>query len=478
MHLEGISVSVVKEETMEQQVVREENKMGVMPIPKLLFSMSAPMILSMLVQACYNVVDGLFVAQDSADGFNALSMSFSIQMLMIAVGAGTGVGINALLSRNLGEKKFEDANKAAVNGIFLGICSCLVFAIFGIFGSHTFFATQTQNQAIINSGTSYLTICTVGSLGIFMQIIMERLLQSTGNSFYCMFTQGTGAIINIILDPILIFGYFGFPRMGVTGAAIATVVGQLVAMSMGIYFNLKKNPQITISFKGFKPDKRTIRNIYVVGVPAIIMQAIGSVMYYGMNCIFAGYSSVSTVLSEGAVFVFGAYFKLQSFIFMPVIGLNNGMIPILAYNYGARNKKRIIKTIKLSIATAVTMMLVGFLIFQLFSQQLLQVFNATDEIMRIGVPAFRTISFSFIFGGFCIILLSVFQALGSGFLSLIVSVARQLIVILPSAYLFMTYMGLDKVWYAFPLAEIVSVILSMIFFKYLYHKKIEPIKEK
>lgn len=460
---------------MEQQEVREENKMGIMPIPRLLFTMSTPMIISMLVQACYNIVDGLFVAQESENSFNALSMAFSIQMLMIAVGSGTGVGINAILSRNLGEKKFNEANKVAVNGIFLGICSFVFFAIFGIFGSRIFYASQTQNQAIIESGTAYLTICTVGSIGIFMQIIFERLLQSTGNSIYCMFTQGTGAIINIILDPILIFGYFGFPKMGVTGAAIATVIGQLVAMTMGIYFNLKKNPQIKLNFKHFRPNKKTIKSIYVVGVPAIIMQAIGSVMYYGMNCILAGYSSVSNALSDSAVFVFGAYYKLQSFIFMPVIGLNNGMIPILAYNYGARNKKRIMNTIKLSIAVAVGMMLTGFLVFQLFSSKLLRIFNASNEIIEIGIPAFRIISVSFIFAGFCIILLSVFQALGSGVLSLIVSAARQLVVILPATYLLITYFGLEQAWYAFPLAEIVALVLSIIFFRHLYNKKIRDI---
>lgn len=314
------------------EIQKQENKMGVMPVPRLLITMSLPMMLSMLVQALYNIVDSMFVAQLSEDALTAVSLAFPIQTLMIAVSAGTGVGINALLSRNLGEKNFEGANDAARNGLFLGIVSCIVFALLGGIGSHLFFAIQTDNDVIVAYGTQYLTIITVLSFGIFLQITFERLLQSTGKTIYNMITQGTGAIINIILDPILIFGLFGFPRLEVAGAAIATVIGQIVAVTMSFFFNLKKNREININMRGFRPHARTIAIIYEVGIPSIIMQAIGSVMTFGMNKILLMFSSTAAA-------VFGVYFKLQSFVFMPIFGLNNGMIPIIAYNYGARNKK-------------------------------------------------------------------------------------------------------------------------------------------
>lgn len=451
----------------------QENKMGTMPIPKLLVSMALPMVLSMLVQALYNVVDSIFVAKASEDGFKALSLAFPVQMLMIAMGAGTGVGINALLSRSLGEKKFEEANKAANNGLFLAFCSFLAFAVFGIFGSRLFFTSQTDNQAIIENGTWYVAICTIFSFGIMFQMTLEKLLQSTGKSFYSMITQLVGAVLNMILDPLLIFGMFGLPKLGVAGAAIATVIGQIVAMLLAVYFNVKKNTEIKLKLKGFRPDGRIIKSIYTVGVPAIAMQAIGSVMVFGMNKIFLAFSAEDIVMAEGAVFVFGAYFKVQSFIFMPVFGLNNGMIPILAYNYGARHKKRIMDTIKLSVITAICIMMVGLLLFQTSSGTLLKIFDATEEVVKIGVPAFRIISISFIFAGFCIVILSVFQAFGSGFLSLLVSAVRQLVVLLPVAFLLSKLMGLSYVWFAFPVAEIVSVTLSVICLKYLYNKKIK-----
>lgn len=451
----------------------QENKMGMMPIPKLLVSMALPMVLSMLVQALYNVVDSIFVAKASEDGFKALSLAFPVQMLMIAMGAGTGVGINALLSRSLGEKKFEEANKAANNGLFLAFCSFLAFAVFGIFGSRLFFTSQTDNQAIIENGTWYVAICTIFSFGIMFQMTLEKLLQSTGKSFYSMITQLVGAVLNMILDPLLIFGMFGLPKLGVAGAAIATVIGQIVAMLLAVYFNVKKNTEIKLKLKGFRPDGRIIKSIYTVGVPAIAMQAIGSVMVFGMNKIFLAFSAEDIVMAEGAVFVFGAYFKVQSFIFMPVFGLNNGMIPILAYNYGARHKKRIMDTIKLSVITAICIMMVGLLLFQTSSGTLLKIFDATEEVVKIGVPAFRIISLSFIFAGFCIVILSVFQAFGSGFLSLLVSAVRQLVVLLPVAFLLSKLMGLSYVWFAFPVAEIVSVTLSVICLKYLYNKKIK-----
>ncbi len=344
-------------EPKTKEVSIQENKMGIMPVPRLLITMSLPMMISMLVQALYNIVDSMFVAKLSEDALTAVSLAFPIQTLMIAIASGTGVGINALLSRNLGERNYEGANTAARNGLFLGIISCLVFAVIGGLGSHLFFAMQTDNPIIVDYGTRYLTIITVCSAGIFLQITFERLMQSTGKTLYNMITQGTGAIINIVLDPILIFGLFGFPRLEVAGAAIATIIGQVVAVLMSLYFTITKNREINCSLRGFRPHPRTIALIYEVGVPSIIMQAIGSVMTFGMNKILLMFSSTAAA-------VFGVYFKLQSFIFMPIFGLNNGMIPIIAFNYGARNKKRIIQTIKLSILISVSIMAIGLIIFQ------------------------------------------------------------------------------------------------------------------
>ena len=447
-----------------------ENKMGTMPVPKLLITMSLPMMISMLVQALYNIVDSMFVAQLSEDALTAVSLAFPIQTLMIAVASGTGVCINALLSRNLGEKNFEGADSAAKNGLFLGIASCIVFAVVGLLGSHFFFALQTDNQTIVKYGTEYLTIITLCSAGIFLQITFERLMQSTGKTIYNMITQGTGAIINIILDPIMIFGLFGFPRMEVAGAALATITGQVVAVSMSFYFNATRNKEINISLKGFRPHAKTIAIIYEVGVPSIIMQAIGSVMTFGMNKILLMFSSTAAA-------VFGVYFKLQSFIFMPVFGLNNGMIPIIAYNYGARNKKRITQAAKLSVLIAVTIMIIGLIIFQTCSGFLLKnLFDASENMLSIGVPALRIISLSFLFAGYCIIVGSVFQALGNGVYSLIVSVARQLLVILPVAYLFARFFGLSMVWWSIPIAEIVSVILSTLLLRRIYRLKVKPLE--
>lgn len=446
-----------------------ENRMGVMPIPKLLISMSLPMMISMLVQALYNIVDSMFVANLSEDALTAVSLAFPIQVLMISVAGGTGVGINALLSRNLGERNYESANLAAKNGIFLSIISCIVFAIFGFLGSHLFFRVQTTNPVILKYGTEYLTIITVMSVGIFMQITFERLMQSTGKTIYNMITQGTGAIINIILDPILIFGLFGFPKMEVAGAAIATVIGQMVAVLMSFYFLLTKNKEINISMKHFKPHKKTIAIIYEVGIPSIIMQAIGSVMTFGMNKILLMFSSTAAA-------VFGVYFKLQSFIFMPIFGLTNAMIPIIAYNYGAKSKARITQTIKLSIYIAVAIMAFGILLFQIAPSFLLKtLFDASPHMLKIGVPALRIISLSFLFAGFCIIASSVFQAMGNGVYSLVVSVARQLVVILPVAYAFAVFFGLHMVWWSIPIAEIVSLTLSILLLIRIYRLKIKPL---
>ena len=448
----------------------QENKMGTMPVKRLLVTMSLPMIISMLVQALYNIVDSVFVSMINQAALTAVSMAFPIQNLLIAVSAGTCVGVNALLSRSLGERNAKNANLAAVNGLFLAFVSFLFFALFGIFGARFFFESQTDNPVIIEYGIQYLQIICIFSFGLFGVMMFERILQSTGQTFYCMITQGTGAIINIILDPILIFGLLGVPAMGIRGAAAATVFGQIVAMVLAAMLNHAKNKDVRISFKGFSPHKRTISIIYQVGVPSIIMQSISSVMTFGLNKILISFS-------ETAVAVFGVYFKLQSFIFMPIFGLNNGMIPIIAYNYGARNKKRIMETVRLSIGIAVGIMLIGLAVFQLMTPQLLMLFQADADMLSIGVPALRIISLSFLFAGYCIIVGSVFQAMGNGVYSLIISVARQLVCILPLAYFFAQVFGLHAVWYSIPLAEITSVVLSSILFRKIYVEKIKPLGE-
>ncbi len=448
----------------------QENKMGTMPVKRLLVTMSLPMIISMLVQALYNIVDSVFVSMINQAALTAVSMAFPIQNLLIAVSAGTCVGVNALLSRSLGERNAKNANLAAVNGLFLAFVSFLFFALFGIFGARIFFESQTDNPVIIEYGIQYLQIVCIFSFGLFGEMMFERILQSTGQTFYCMITQGTGAIINIILDPILIFGLLGIPAMGIRGAGAATVFGQIVAMVLAAILNHAKNKDVRISFKGFSPHGRTISIIYQVGVPSIIMQSISSVMTFGLNKILISFS-------ETAVAVFGVYFKLQSFIFMPIFGLNNGMIPIIAYNYGARNKKRIMETIRLSIGIAVFIMLIGLAVFQLMTPQLLELFQADADMLSIGVPALRIISLSFLFAGYCIIVGSVFQAMGNGVYSLIVSIARQLVCILPLAYFFARAFGLHAVWYSIPLAEITSVVLSSILFRKIYVEKVKPLGE-
>jgi len=444
----------------------EQNKMGTMPIRPLLISMSLPMIISMLVQAMYNIIDSIFVARIGEQALTAVSMAFPVQSLMIAVATGTCVGVNALLSRSLGEQNREEAQRAACNGIFLAILGAAVFALFGLFGARLYFSSQTTDAAIIEYGVQYLTICMVCSFGFFLEIVFERILQSTGRTIYNMYSQGAGAITNIILDPIMIFGLFGCPAMGIRGAAIATVIGQILAMILSIFFNLKKNTDVSISMRGFSPNLKTILVIYQVGVPSIIMQSISSVMTYFLNLILVAFTPT-------AVTVLGVYFKLQSFIFMPVFGLNNGMIPIIAYNYGARDKKRIMDTARFSILIAVSIMLVGFSIFQLFTAPMLGLFNASEQMLAIGVPALRTISLSFLFAGYCIIVGSVFQALGNGVYSLLTSIARQLLCLLPLAYMFARVFGLHAVWFAFPLAEIISVCMTTFLFIRIYRKKIQ-----
>lgn len=443
-----------------------ENKMGVMPIPKLLCSMALPMMASMLIQALYNVVDSMYVARLSEDALTAVSLAFPMQNLMIAVGSGIGVGMNALLSKNLGEKDFKGANSAACNGIFLSAIAYMIFLIIGLFFTRIYFLGQTDIANIVDDGVTYLTIVCVCSFGLFVQITMERLLQSTGNSIYSMITQGTGAIINIILDPIMIFGWFGCPKMGIAGAAAATVIGQIIAAIMGIALNICKNKEISISFNKFRPDINVIGRILYVGIPSIIMVAISSITTFGMNKILMAFTSTAAA-------VFGAYYKLQSFIMMPLFGLNNGMVPIIAYNYGARQKKRIMDTIKLSIISGIVIMILGLMLLQIFPDKLLTLFNASENMLAIGVPALKTISLSFVFAGFCIVSASVFQAFGNGVLSMIMSIARQLVVLLPVAWFFARTGNLHLVWYAYPIAEIMSMLLSCIFLKRIHTKIIK-----
>ena len=436
-----------------------ENKMGVQPVGRLLAGMAIPMMISMLVQALYNVVDSVFVSRISENAFNAVGLAFPLQNLMIAVGAGTAVGINALLSRSLGEKKQDMADRAAGTGIFLSLCSAVVFALIGIFLSRPFFMAQAKTvPEIVEMGTAYTRICLGLSVGLFCQFCFERLLQSTGRTMLSMVTQLIGAIINIILDPVFIFGLCGMPKMGVTGAAVATVLGQFVGALLAILLNLKYNPDIRIRLRLIRWDKPVVREIYRVGVPSIVMQSIGSVMTFGMNKILFVFTPTATA-------VFGAYFKIQSFIFMPVFGLNNGMLPIISYNYGAVRMDRVKRTARLTICTAVCIMTVGFAVFQLAPATLLTLFDASAEMTAIGVPALRIISISFLLAGFCIIAGSVCQAIGNPLYSMMVSICRQLVVLLPAAWLLAQSGRLELVWWSFPIAEIASFTLSAIFLR-------------
>ena len=436
--------------------VLTENKMGVMRVGKLLFSMAVPMMISMLVQAFYNVVDSVFVAQISENALNAVSLAFPLQSLMIAFGGGTAVGINALLSRSLGEKNQDAANQTANTGIFLSLCFSVVFAVIGIFLSKPFFLMQTETEEIVKCGTDYASVCLGCSFGIFSQFCFERLLQSTGRTTLAMVTQLTGAVINIVLDPILIFGLIGFPAMGVKGAAVATVSGQIVAAIFAVILNIKCNPEIHISLKKIRWHKETAKGILKVGFPSIIMQSIGSIMTFSLNSILISFTETATA-------VFGAYFKLQSFIFMPIFGLNNAMVPIISYNFGAKKPDRVKSTIKITIITAVSLMFVGVIAFETIPHVLLSIFNASENMIAIGVPALRIIAIHLCLAGFCIIAGSVCQAIGNPLYSLIVSVCRQLVVLIPAAWLLSKTGILEMVWWAFPIAEVCSLILSSIF---------------
>ncbi len=450
---------------MEKEVKLQENKMGVMPVNKLLVSMAWPMIVSMLVQAMYNVVDSIFVSRLSENALTAVSLAFPIQMIVIAMGTGAGVGMNAILSRALGEKDQHTVDKTAGNGLFLAIANFVLFLIVGLFFARPFFASQTGNQEIVDMGTAYLQICCCLSMGVEAQLIGEKLLQSTGRTLLSMITQGVGAIINIVLDPILIFGLLGAPAMGVAGAAAATVIGQIIGGILAIFMNIHWNHEINIRLRNLKPDLSLIGRIYQVGLPSIIMQSIGSVMTYGMNMILIGFT-------ETAAAVFGIYFKIQSIFFMPVLGLNNSMIPIIAFNYGAGKRSRIVKTCKLGLTYATLLMLIGLAVFQLFPDELLLMFDASENMLAIGRTALRVASLSYVFAGFCIATGSIFQALGNGVYSMLVSFCRQLVVLLPVAYLLSLSGNLDAVWWAIPIAELMSLVTSSLLLLRIYRRVI------
>ena len=441
-------------------VMERENIMGTMEINPLLVKLSVPMMISMLVQALYNVVDSVFVSWVSEEALTAVSLAFSLQNMMIAVGVGTGVGVNAMLSKSLGEKNQKRANATAENGIFLSACSFLVFLVIGITCIKPYFYAQTSDDAIALQGIRYLSVCCIFSLGLFTQTMGEKLLAATGRTQLSMISQLVGAVVNIILDPIFIFGY--------CGEALSGTIGQFCGAGMTLYFNTRKNPDIQLDFKGFRPSAKAIGRIYTVGLPSIAMQCVGSLMTFGMNLILMAFSST-------AVAVFGVYFKLQSFVFMPIFGLNNGMVPIISYNYGARRPERVKKTIRLAVCYAEGIMVLGFCIFEFFPGQVLGLFSASQAMLTIGIPAMRIICLHFLLAGTSIVLSSVFQALGNGLFSLIVSVCRQLFVLLPAAWLLAQTGNVNNVWWAFLIAEIVSVLMSLAFYAHINKTIIVPL---
>jgi len=452
-----------------------QNKMGTMPVRKLLISMSLPMMASMLVQALYNIVDSIFVSRVSEAALTAVSISFPIQNLMISLGVGIGVGVNALLSKSLGEGNQKHAQRIALQGIFIELICCLIFILTGFFAMDVFFRGQTNDAEIIALGKDYLSICCIFSVGLFAQLIFERLLQATGRTMLSMISQCTGAITNILCDPLLIFGVpaLGIPAMGVTGAAIATVFGQIVGGIVAIILNVRKNKELCFAVRGFRVEGKVCGSILYIGIPSAIMGSIGSFMTYGINKILFAFGEIGKTSAA----VFGIYFKLQSFVFMPVFGLNNGMVPIVSFNYGARRADRILQTVRLSAIYAVSIMVVGMAVVQLIPGQLLLLFDASEHMLRIGVPALRIISLCFVFAGFTIVCSSVFQALGNSFFSMIMSITRQLAVLLPAAYVLAHTIGLEAVWYAFPIAEVFCLVIAVIMLRHTYNKVIKPLDE-
>lgn len=442
---------------MAQETLRE-NKMGTMPENQLLLSMAVPMMISMLVQALYNIVDSIFVSRICEDALTAVSMAFPWQNIVIAIAVGFGVGINALLSRALGQKNAERVNQVAINGLLLALLSYLLVLVAGLIGIRAYMRTQTDIESIVNYGITYLNICILCSFGVFIEITFERFLQATGRTIYSMITQLAGALTNIILDPILIFGLLGFPKLGIAGAAWATVIGQCVGAVVAVTLNHFKNPEVHLRLRHIRPNGRLMGEITAISIPSIIMSCISSLTCFVMNMILIAYSST-------AVAVFGVYFKLQSFVFMPVFGLNNGMVPIIAYNYGAQKPERIHKTIRLGMAYAVAIMAVGLLVFQLIPKQLLLMFDASDAMLGIGAPALRIMSLAFVFAGVGIASSSACQAFGYSVYSMLISIARQIVVLIPAAYLLSLTGVLRSIWFAFPIAEIVSLFLSLFFLR-------------
>ena len=451
-----------------QKETLQENKMGVMPVGKLLVNMALPMIISMLVQALYNIVDSVYVSQVSESAVTALSLAFPVQNMQIGVGVGVGVGVNALLSQSLGRKDQESVNWAAGQGVFLALVATALFMLFGFFGVRPYYTMQSTVAETVEGGIAYTSICCIFTVGIFIQVLCERLLQSTGRAMQTMILQGTGAIINIILDPVFIHGWWGMPKMGVAGAAVATVIGQCTGAVLGIYLNLRHNPEVQLHVKFMKPNWKVIAPILEVGIPSVVMNGIGSVMNFGMNQILQSFNEVATG-------VFGIYYKLQSLFFMPLFGINNATISILAYNYGARKPKRIVHTLKLATAVAVCIMLVGLAVFQLFPQALLGIFNPTEEFLAIGVKALRILCLPFPVAAICISLGASFQALGKGSYSTVVSLCRQLIVLLPVAYLLSLTGDVNNVWWSFPIAEVMSALVTGLLFAKLYRQKVKPL---
>lgn len=452
---------------MAQETLRE-NKMGTMPENRLLLSMAVPMMISMLVQALYNIVDSIFVSRICEDALTAVSMAFPLQNIIISIAVGFGVGINALLSRALGQKNAERVNQVAVNGLLLALLSYLLVLVAGLIGIRAYMRTQTDIETIVNYGITYLNICILCSFGVFIEITFERFLQATGRTVYSMVTQLVGAITNIILDPILIFGLLGFPKMGIAGAAWATVIGQCLGAVVAVTLNHFKNPEVHLRLRHIRPNGRLMGEITAISIPSIIMSCISSLTCFVMNMILIAYSST-------AVAVFGVYFKLQSFVFMPIFGLNNGMVPIISYNYGARRPERVRKTIRLAVCYAEGIMVLGFCIFEFFPGQVLGLFSASQAMLTIGIPAMRIICLHFLLAGTSIVLSSVFQALGNGLFSLIVSVCRQLFVLLPAAWLLAQTGNVNNVWWAFLIAEIVSVLMSLAFYAHINKTIIVPL---
>lgn len=445
-----------------------ENKMGSMEIKKLIMTMSFPIMISMLVQALYNIVDSMFVARVSQEALAAVSLCYPVQMILVAVACGTGVGINALLSRFLGQKDKKQASQVALHGVLLSILNGVVFALLGIFFSEMFLRLFTSDANILRMGVSYMRICTICSIGIFVQITYERIMQSTGNTVYNMIIQGVGAFINIILDPIFIFGFFGLPAMGVTGAAVATVIGQMVAMALGIFITKHKVKEIDLHLREFSFQPRLIKNIYIIAVPAILMQSIMSFMTVFMNMILVSFSAI-------AVSVFSIYFKLQQFVFMAVAGMNNALIPIISYNFGARKKTRILESIRFSLLISCVIMIIGTIVFQLIPEQLLYLFDAQKEMLSIGVPALRIISISFLCAGISLVLCSVFQAVDHGIASLMITLLRQMVILVPMAYVFARMFGLNATWWAFPITEVICGLGSLYYLKIVKKQTIQSI---